>query len=97
LEEFLIDANVFLELELGQSRAAECKAFLTAVSKGELKAAVTDFTVDSVALVMESRGSPAADLKKFFESLKPYKGLSLHGLSLSTGDEGDGSRAAGLR
>lgn len=71
---FLIDANVFLELELGQSRAAECKAFLTKVSKGRIKATVTDFTVDSVALVMESRGSPPADIRKFLESLMLYKG-----------------------
>ena len=83
MAKFLIDSNVFLELQLGQSRAAECKAFLTAVSRGEVKAAVTDFTIDSVALVMESRGSPPADIRRFFESLKNYKGLSMHGLSLS--------------
>ncbi len=33
---------------------------------------------------MENRGSPAADVRKFFESLKLYKGLSIHGHSLST-------------
>ena len=65
MEKFLIDANVFLEPERGQSRAAECKSFLSLVSKGELRAAVTGYTVDSVALVMESKGSPA-DIRKFF-------------------------------
>ena len=83
MEKFLSDTNVFLELELGQSRAADCKAFLTGVSKGEISAVVTDFAVDSVALVMESRGSSPPDIRTFLESLKLYKGLSIHGLSLS--------------
>lgn len=69
----LIDANIFLELELGQAKSTECKDFLSSVAKGKLKAATTDFILDSVAVVMEDRGSPARDIRRFFASLILYK------------------------
>jgi len=78
----LVDANIFLELELGQSKSGECKQFLTSVASGKLKAATTDFILDSVAVVMEDRGSPAQDIRKFFASLTLYKGLLVHNLTL---------------
>ena len=71
-----------MELELGQARSAECKDFLSNVAKGKVKAAVTDFMIDSVALVMEYRGSPADDIRKFLGSLVVYKGLSIYNLGL---------------
>ena len=78
----LIDANIFLELELSQAKSEDCKAFLYNVARGKLKAIVTDFTLDSVALAMESRGSSAKDIRKFFTSLLFYKGLQLYNLDL---------------
>ncbi len=72
----MVDANIFLELELSQSRSAECKGFLRSVASGRMKAATTDFILDSVAVVMEDRDSPAADIERFFASLTLYKGLS---------------------
>src|SRR5215469_16125837 len=78
----LVDANIFLELELGQSKSSECKDFLASIASGKLKAATTDFILDSVAVVMEDRFSPAADIKKFFASLTLYKGLLVHSLGL---------------
>ena len=38
--------------------------------------------LDSVAVVMESRGAPAGDIRKFFTSLLFYKGLQLYNLDL---------------
>lgn len=78
----LIDANVFLELQLGQSRSKECKEFLHEVAEGRVKAVTTDFIVDSVAVVMEDRKSPPEDIRKFLASLLLYKGLSIHSLGL---------------
>ena len=78
----LVDANIFLELELGQSRSADCKGFLSEVARGKLGAATTDFILDSVAVVMEDRGSPPSDIRKFFASLLLYKGLLIHNLDL---------------
>lgn len=78
----LVDANIFLELELGQSKSADCKGFLSEVARGRLKAVTTDFILDSVAVVMEDRGSSASDIRKFFASLLLYKGLLVHNLDL---------------
>ncbi|HUI00479.1 MAG TPA: type II toxin-antitoxin system VapC family toxin [Nitrososphaerales archaeon] len=82
MRRLLVDANIFLELELGQSKSAECKGFLSKVANGRLKAATTDFILDSVAVVMEDRESPASDIRKFFASLILYKGLLVHNLDL---------------
>ncbi len=78
----LVDANIFLELELGQSKSVECKTFLSGVAGGKIKAATTDFILDSVAVVMEDRESPASDIRKFFASLILYRGLLVHNLDL---------------
>lgn len=78
----LIDANIFLELELKQSKFAECKEFLKRVSQGDIQATTTDFILDGIALVMEDRGSPPEDIRKFFASLTLYEGLSLYALDL---------------
>jgi len=82
LDTSLIDANIFLELELGQSRSSECKEFLSQVARGRIKAVTTDFILDSVALVMEVKRSPPKDIRKFFVSLALYKGLSIYSLDL---------------
>lgn len=78
----LVDANIFLELELSQPKSAECKDFLRSIASGKVKAATTDFILDSVAVVMEDRDSPAADIKRFFASLTLYKGLLVHNLGV---------------
>ncbi len=49
---------------------------------GDLKAVTTDFIIDSIALVMEDKGSPSGDLKKFLTSLIHYKGLELYSLDI---------------
>lgn len=78
----LIDANIFLELELGQTKSDQCKEFLRQVAAGKLKAATTDFILDSIAVVMESRGSSPSDIGKFFSSLLIFKGLVIYNLGL---------------
>jgi len=78
----LVDANIFLELALGQTRSSECKSFLEKVASGRVKAATTDFILDSVEIVMEDRAAPAAAIEKFFSSLTLYKGLLVHSLGI---------------
>ncbi len=78
----LIDANIFLELELGQSKSADCKRFLSSVATGKIKAATTDFILDSVAIIMEDRKSSPSNIGKFFSSMLFYKGLLIHNLDL---------------
>ncbi|MFQ6085850.1 MAG: hypothetical protein ACE5OY_06285 [Candidatus Bathyarchaeia archaeon] len=45
---YLIDPNVFLELELDQERAHVCGSFLERGQREDLEAVITDFQVDTV-------------------------------------------------
>jgi predicted nucleic acid-binding protein len=78
----LIDANIFLELMLDQSRADECQEFLTSVAEGRRDAFMTDLTLDSILIVLENKGRAPSDLATFISSLVGYRGLRLYWLSL---------------
>jgi predicted nucleic acid-binding protein len=78
----LIDANIFLELMLDQARADECERFLAAVEDGSKEAFITDLTLDSILIILESRGRDAAELATFISSIATYRGLRLYWLSL---------------
>ncbi|MDK2383480.1 MAG: type II toxin-antitoxin system VapC family toxin [Candidatus Korarchaeota archaeon] len=74
----LIDANIFLEVELAQEHAEACKGFLARVRDDLVRAAITDFHVDSVVLVMENYGKSWRDLAVFLASLFLYRGLVIY-------------------
>lgn len=78
----MIDANIFLELLLDQKRAEECEAFLELLQNGSVHGAITDFTIDSVVVVMESEGKRPADISLFLSSLLGYVSLEVYFLSL---------------
>ncbi|MEM5797088.1 MAG: type II toxin-antitoxin system VapC family toxin [Candidatus Aenigmatarchaeota archaeon] len=78
----LVDANIFLEVELGRSRSKECEEFLTKIMRGEIKAFTTDVILDSIAFVMEREGVKPAKLRKFLESILFYEGLTIYSLNL---------------
>ncbi len=78
----LIDANIFLELELLQSKAPECREFLLRVADGSITAATTNFVIGSVVLVMEDKGSDPTEIRRFVASLLLYRGLSVHMLDI---------------
>ncbi len=79
---YFVDANIFLELLLEQQKAEHCEKFLTKVKNGEEEAAITDFLVDALVLVLESHGRNSDDLATFISSLSAYKGLRIYFLSL---------------
>jgi len=79
---YFIDANIFLELELGQANARDCKAFLTKVSNGQSEALTSDFVVDTVCIVMEREGVTSDKIRIFLVSLVLYKGLHIHTMSM---------------
>ena len=78
----LLDANVFLEAELAETHGQACRLFLGKVRDGEIKAAITDFHVDSVVIVMEKYGQKWSEISLFLASLLRYRGLSVYPLSL---------------
>jgi predicted nucleic acid-binding protein len=77
----LIDTNIFLEVMLGQSKRKACVEFLNAVRSGEQKAAVTDFSLYSIMIILDGRGK-LQELDRFLRSLSAYKGLTLYATSL---------------
>jgi len=77
----LIDTNIFLEVMLAQTKRKSCTDFLNAVRAGRHKAAVTDFTVYSIMIILDGRGK-LRELDRFLRSLSAYKGLTLYATSL---------------
>lgn len=80
----LLDANVFLELELAEQHAEACKHFLIRVRDGLIESAITEFHVDSIAVVMENYGKSWNDLALFLASLLRYKGLKIYRMGLGS-------------
>ncbi|MEM2843114.1 MAG: PIN domain-containing protein [Candidatus Bathyarchaeia archaeon] len=78
----LLDSNIFLEVELAEQHAEACKRFLRKVRDGVIKSAVTEFHIDSIAVVMKNYGKNWKELALFLASLLRYKGLTIHQISL---------------
>jgi predicted nucleic acid-binding protein len=73
-----IDANVFLEVQLGQNRPRECEDLLDKVDAGELKAFTSDFVIDSIIIIMENGNIQARQILRFLLALRVSKGLSIY-------------------
>ena len=74
----IIDANIFLEAALDRERAEACRRFLGKVKDGSVQAAITDFHVDSILVVLEGHGMGWIEMSRFLASLFRYKGLTVH-------------------
>ena len=74
---YLVDTNIFLEILLARSRKEECKKLLSQLRDGKKNGLVTDFTVHSIIVAMDSM-SKLAELRTFLASLTAYKGLHVH-------------------
>jgi len=77
----LIDTNIFLEVLFKQDKTEECKTLLYRIVKGEKEAMITDFSIDSIIIVLESK-SKKNEISVFLKSLLGYKGLKVHPVSL---------------
>jgi uncharacterized protein len=78
----LIDANIFLEVELEQQKADACKHFLRKVAEGTTEAILTDFALDSILIVMERNGKSASTLQRFLASILAFKGIHIYSLTM---------------
>jgi predicted nucleic acid-binding protein len=79
----LIDANIFLEIELKRERLQNCEAYLRKVRDGEIDAITTSFIVDAVSILMDDTGCDPAEIRIFNLSLLKYKGLSVYDLTIT--------------
>ena len=80
---YLIDANIFLELELGQKKSLECQELLNMVKDGKIEAIISDITIDSIVIVMENFKKTWREIAIFLTSLLMYKGLRIHSLNMA--------------
>ena len=72
----LIDANIFLEILLQQSRYRECEEFLEKVRKGEIDAFISRFSLYSIELIMIRYGK-MNELRIFLSLLSTFRGLTI--------------------
>ena len=65
-------------MQLGQSRSQECKDFLNKVDTGDLQAFTSDFIIDSIVIIMESRNVQSGKILRFLLALRGSRGLSIY-------------------
>ena len=62
-EEIFIDANIFLEIFLKDSKSEECKAFLKSLQEKNMQALTTDFIMYSCILQVQSKLKDTGSIK----------------------------------
>jgi predicted nucleic acid-binding protein len=78
----LIDTNIFLEVQLNQDRTPQATQILQMVQSDTVKGYVTDYTIDSIALLMEHYRKTPDEIQTFLSSLLAYKGLEIYTISI---------------
>ncbi len=81
---YLIDANIFLEVELGQKKGEPARKLLKRFENGELSGYISDFHIDAIVIVMENYDKTGKEIAIFLSSLLKYRGLSIIEISLSS-------------
>jgi len=76
--EYLLDANIFLEVELGQEKADVCERVLRKFQHGETEGIVLDFAINTIVIIMENYGKKWNEIKTFLSGLLGYRGLYIH-------------------
>jgi len=79
---YLVDTNIFLEVLLSRGKKEECKKILRTLRDGRKSAIVTDFSIHSIIVIMDSLGRLEA-LKTFLLSLLAYKGLHIYNTTIT--------------
>jgi predicted nucleic acid-binding protein len=74
----LVDANIFIELFLGQEKAEECERFLEKISSGELEAVISKFTIPAI----EATLNDSALILAFLRNVRGSLGLVVYETSL---------------
>jgi len=67
---------------LSRRRRDECKRFLKMLRDGVILGAVTDFSIHSIMVLLDSLNRPEK-LKTFLLSLTGYRGLTVHHTSIA--------------
>ena len=79
-----IDANIFLEVELRQSKADVCKELLTFLETSSPCAWINSFLIFSMVLTIQHKTQNLEKATKFIKILNSYSGLTVYPPNLST-------------
>jgi predicted nucleic acid-binding protein len=78
----LVDTNIFLEVLLLQDKKDQCENFLNQLKKGRKIGVITDFSIHSIIVIMNSLDR-LKELRTFLLSLTAYKGLKVYRTSFT--------------
>lgn len=78
----IIDANIFLELLLKQEKSDKCKIFLNKTVNGEINAALSDFSIDSIIISLARNKIDIDIIKQFLQKLVRSKGIRVYSVNL---------------
>lgn|SRR3989338_626234 len=75
---FFVDANIFLEIALGDEKKEECKEMLSRVQKNLLNAITSDFIMYTCLLHIESKLKHVEKMQNFLTFLDNMEGLKIY-------------------
>ncbi|MEK6922101.1 MAG: type II toxin-antitoxin system VapC family toxin [Nanoarchaeota archaeon] len=78
-----IDANIFLEIALGDKKSESCKKLLTEVHNGQFRAYTSDFIIYSCLLQIQYKTKDSGIMKDFILFVNSLSNLSVLRPSLS--------------
>ncbi len=81
---FFIDANIFLEVELGDNRSEECKKFLTKVLEKKINAYTSDFLLYTSILQIETKLKSREKMEDFIVFISNLENLEIIRPNLDT-------------
>ena len=76
-EEIFIDANIFLEIFLKDSKSEECKAFLNSLQERDRQALTTDFILYSCILQIQNKLKSVDSIKNAIIFFNSYPNLKV--------------------
>lgn len=74
----IIDANIFLEFLLKQKKFEECRIFLNKTVTGEIKAIISNFSVDSIIILMARNNLNVVEIETFLKKLVNSRGINIY-------------------
>ena len=73
-----LDANIFLEFELGDKYSQDCKTLLSKIHNNKIKAITSDFIVYTCLIQMENKLKSVEKMENFITFLENLIGLEIH-------------------
>ncbi|MDO8661535.1 MAG: type II toxin-antitoxin system VapC family toxin [Candidatus Woesearchaeota archaeon] len=78
-----LDANIFLEVLLCQEKVGESESLLRKIASNSIRAVISNFSIHSIALMLDRCKKSPEDIKIFLISLRSYTGLSIYSPSIA--------------